>query len=122
LAHRLLDLSRSGGAVLGLDGTLRALRRGQARLLLARDGFAKMGYLCPRCGELSLGFSRCPACNAAMAVIFNIVEEMIQRALDAHCEVIRLLNDSVLDGMGHIGAELSGEGISIRPAPKPAAA
>jgi peptide subunit release factor 1 (eRF1) len=109
LAHRIVDLSRTGAAVLGLDQTLRALRQGHVRMLLARDGFAKMGYLCPRCGELSLGFNRCPTCNGAMAAIFNVVEEMIQRALDAHCEVVRLLNESVLDNVGHIGAELSGE-------------
>ncbi|MDD5658195.1 MAG: hypothetical protein PHF00_13170 [Elusimicrobia bacterium] len=109
LAHRLLDLSRSGEAVLGLDRTLRALRRGQVRLLLIRDGFAKMGYLCQRCGDLSVGFNRCPACNGVMGAIFNVVDELIQRALDGHCEVVRLLNDSVLDSMGHIGAELSAQ-------------
>ena len=108
LAHRLLDLAASGGpAVLGLERTLKALRRGQVRLLLARDGFAKMGHLCPRCGGLSVADPRCPACNGPTETVFNLVEEMIERAFDAHCEVVRLLHPSPLDNLGHIGAELS---------------
>ena len=108
LAHRLLDLAGSGGpAVLGLERTLQALRRGGVRLLLVRDGFAKMGHLCPRCGDLSVAFPRCPACNGAAETVFNVVEEMIERAFAAHCEVVRLLFPSPLDNLGHIGAELS---------------
>lgn len=110
LAHRLIDLAGSGGpAVLGLERTLGALRRGQVRLLLVRDGFAKIGHLCPRCDELFTAFPRCPACNGAAETVFNVVEEMIRRALDAHCEVVRLLHPSPLDNLGHIGAELSGD-------------
>ncbi|HAM34692.1 MAG TPA: hypothetical protein DEB40_02700 [Elusimicrobia bacterium] len=120
LAHRLVDLALANGpAVLGLERTLRALRQGAVRLLLVRDGFAKMGHLCPRCGELSLAFSRCPACGNATQALFDVVEEMIQRALDGHCEVLRLLNPTPLDNMGHIGAELSGN-IVAAPASQPA--
>jgi hypothetical protein len=108
LAHRLLDLAASAGpAVLGLERTLQALRRGQVRLLLVRDAFAKMGHLCPRCGDLSVTDPRCPACNGPTETVFNVVEEMIERAFDAHCEVVRLLHPSPLDNLGHIGAELS---------------
>jgi peptide chain release factor subunit 1 len=110
LTHRLLDLAASGGpAVLGLEQALQALRRNQVRLLLARDGYAKMGRRCPRCGDLSLAYPRCPACNCPTEAVFNVVEEMIARALDSHCEVMRLLHPSPLDNMGHIGAELSEE-------------
>jgi hypothetical protein len=108
LAHRLLDLAESGGpAVLGLERTLQALRRGGVRLLIARDGFSKMGHLCPRCGDLSVAFPRCPACHGPTETVFNVVEEMIERAFEAHCEVVRLLFPSPLDNLGHIGAELS---------------
>ena len=118
LAHRLLDLAESGGpAVLGLERSLQALRRGQVRLLLARDGFAKMGHLCPRCGDLSVAFPRCPACNGATETVFNVVEEMIERAFDAHCEVVRLLFPSPLDNLGHIGAELSEAAAAPQAAP-----
>jgi hypothetical protein len=117
LAHRLLDLAASGGpAVLGLERTLQALRRGQVRLLLARDGFAKMGHLCPRCGDLSVAYPRCPACNGPAETVFNVVEEMIERAFDSHCEVVRLLHPSPLDNLGHIGAELSEAAAAAQPA------
>jgi hypothetical protein len=111
LAHRLIDLAAAGGpAVLGLERTLQALRRGQARLILVRDEFAKMGRLCPRCGELSLDMTRCQACGAATRTVFNLIEEMLQRALDSRCEVLRCLHRSPLDNVGHIGAELLREG------------
>ncbi|MBI5238987.1 MAG: hypothetical protein HY926_00800 [Elusimicrobia bacterium] len=108
LAHRLLDLAGSGrAAVLGLERTLQALRQRQVRLLLVRDGFAKMGHLCPRCADLSVSFPRCPACHGTTETVFNVVEEMVERAFEAHCEVVRLLFPSPLDNLGHIGAELS---------------
>jgi hypothetical protein len=117
LAHRLLDLAASGGpAVLGLERTLQALRRGEVRLLLVRDGFAKMGHLCPRCADLSVSFPRCPACNGTTETVFNVVEEMIERAFDSHCEVVRLLSPSPLDNLGHIGAELSEAALPAAPA------
>jgi len=113
LAHRLLDLAASGGpAVLGLDRTLLALRRGQVRLLLTRDELAKMGHRCTRCGDLNVAFNRCPACDGPAETVFNVVEEMIARALDSHCEVVRLLHPSPLDNLGHIGAELTQEALS----------
>jgi hypothetical protein len=51
--------------------------------------------------------SRCPACQGQTEAVFNLVEKMIERASDSHCEVELLLHPSALDNMGHIGAELS---------------
>ncbi len=107
LVHRLLDAaSTTKLAALGLDRTLAALREGRLRLLLARDGFAKMGRACPSCGRLSLDEPKCLDCRHATEAVFNLVAEMIDRAIASGCEVFRLRHDSPLDNLGKIGAEL----------------
>lgn len=108
LVHRLIDAARGGSrlAVLGLERTLEALQRGQVRMLLVRDGLAKMGRCCPSCGLLSLGWTKCVRCGRPTEAVFNVVSEMIHRALDGNCEVFRILHDSPLDNLGRIGAEL----------------
>lgn len=107
LVHRLLDAAQAGKrAALGLERVLGALRQGRVKLLLARDGFAKMGRSCPGCGRLSLDDPKCLDCRRPTEAVFNIVSEMIDRALEAGCEVFRLRNDSPLDNVGRIGAEL----------------
>lgn len=122
LAHRLVDASKTTrGAVLGLERTLEALQRGRVKLLLVRDGFAKMGRSCTACGELSLSWSKCPACNAPTEAVFNLVGEMAARAIERGCEVVRLFSDTPLDNVGRIGAELA-PSATISAAGVPAAA
>ncbi len=118
LVHRLIDSARSAPkqAVLGLDRTLDALQRGQVRVLLVRDGFAKMGRSCPSCGLLSLAWSKCVRCNRPTEAVFNVVAEMIHRALDLNCEVFRLLHEGPLDNLGRIGAQLA-EAAGAAPSP-----
>lgn len=109
LVHRLLDAVKGGArlGVLGLDRTLDALQKGQVRLLLVRDGYAKMGRCCPECGKLSLAWTKCLDCGRATETVFNLVAEMIDRALASGCEVFRLFHDTPLDNLGKIGAELT---------------
>lgn len=123
LVHRLVDAARAPSklAVLGLDRTLEALQRGQVRVLLVRDGMAKMGRCCGSCGLLTLAWTKCPRCNRPTEAVFNIVSEMIHRALDLNCEVFRLLHEGPLDNLGRIGAELATES-SPAPSAAPAAA
>lgn len=109
LVHRLVDSARSGTrlGVLGLESTLEALQKNQIRMLLVRDGYAKMGRCCPECGKLSLNWPKCLDCGRATQTVFNLVGEMVDRALAANCEVFRLLHDTPLDNLGKIGAELT---------------
>lgn len=120
LVRRLLD-SAGGGklAVLGLERTLAALQRGQVRALLVREGFAKMGRVCPSCGLLSLNWPKCLSCRRPTDAVFNVIGEMLQRAYDQNCEVYRIFSDTPLDNVGKIGAELSHEQAAA-PAPAPA--
>jgi peptide chain release factor subunit 1 len=108
LVNRLLEATRrkDSDAVVGLSGTLQALNRGAARMVLVRDGLARMGRRCPHCGSLALTGKKCLSCWLDTEPIINIVAEMIQLALDQNCEVIRLMHETRLDSFGDIGAEL----------------
>ncbi|MBI3552933.1 MAG: hypothetical protein HY077_10495 [Elusimicrobia bacterium] len=109
LAHRLIDAAKTSPrlAVLGLERTLDALAKGQVRVMLARDGYTKMGRRCPGCGRLSLNWPKCLDCGRPTETVFDLVGEMIDRALEGNCEVFRLCHETPLDNLGRIGAELT---------------
>lgn len=123
LVHRLIEQAHGGGlSVVGLKETLYALEYGQARLLLVRDGLSKMGRICRNCGHLTLSGKRCHACYRNTEPLFNIVSEMIQAALDLNCEVVRVVNETPLDNVGGIGAELKFKtGLGLEPVKEPPA-
>lgn len=120
--HRLLDATRVQGlGVLGLERTLEALERGQVRRLLIQEGFAKMGRVCPVCGEVSLAARKCPSCPRLTEPVLNLAGDLVRAALESGAEVARVLYDTGLDSLGRIGAELSHRsGAEVRPAPRPA--
>lgn len=108
LAHRLVDEAGAGPrAVLGLARTLWSFENAPIRSLFVRDGFAKMGRCCAGCGRLSLLDGKCVSCGRPTVAVFNVVEELAQRALDRNAELVRLLHPSPLDNHGHIGALLA---------------
>lgn len=124
LVHRLIEQAHGGGlGVVGLKETLYALEYGQARLLLVRDGLSKMGRICRSCGHLTLSGKRCHACYRNTEPLFNIVGEMIQAALDLNCEVVRVVDETPLDNVGGIGAELKFKtGLGPEPVKEPSPA
>lgn len=105
LAHRLLDTAGASSLV-GLTRVLEAVEQGRVKTLLLRDGFAKLGRCCSGCKKLSLTQVKCVWCGAATETVFNLVEELADRALAQGAEVFRLDSLTPLDNLGHIGCEL----------------
>lgn len=107
LVYRLLDAVRADGmGVVGLQETLNALHRGQVRMLLLREGLARIGRVCSRCRALALSGRKCVFCGALTEGVFDVIQELAQAALEQNCEVIRILHDRRLDAFGGLGAEL----------------
>lgn len=107
LVYRLLDAVRQDGmGVVGLQETLNALQRGQVRMLLLRQGLARIGRACTRCRALALSGRKCVFCGALTEGVFDVVSELAQAALEQNCEVFRILHDRRLDALGGVGAEL----------------
>ncbi|MDD5303147.1 MAG: hypothetical protein PHS14_08555 [Elusimicrobia bacterium] len=106
LVARLMDESRRGGAVTGLDAVVAAVQEGCAARVLLRDGYAKMGRSCPKCGHLSVANRSCPWCFCATDMVLDLVSELGNKAIAAGCEVYRIMHDERFDGVCRIGAEL----------------
>ena len=116
LVHRLLDAARDGGAVTGLEAVAGAVQQGCVARVFVRDGYAKMGRMCPKCGHLSVDHRSCPWCFKVTEPVLDLVSELTDKALAAGCDVFRVMHDARFDGVCRIGAELK------TPAAKPAQA
>jgi len=106
LVHRLLDETRSGGAVIGLEAVAAAIQQGCAARVLVRDGYTKIGRSCPKCGHLSVAYRSCPWCFCATDMVLDLVSELGDKALAAGCELYRVMHDARFDSVCRIGAEL----------------
>jgi peptide subunit release factor 1 (eRF1) len=80
LVQEMLDNEGSGWAVNGLDETLRALARGQVRVLLVNADAAEPGYRCGDSGRLARTERECRGEGAPIPVI-DIVDDAIEEAL-----------------------------------------
>ncbi len=106
MVHRLLDEARQGGAVTGLEAVAAAVQQGCVSRVLVRDGYAKMGRACGKCGHLSTDHRSCPWCFRATDSVLDVVGELVERSMDMGCEVFRVMHDPRFDGVCRIGAEL----------------
>jgi len=76
-----------GLAAVGLHACLAAVNEGAvAHLLVAREDMIA-GYVCGRCGGLSTGSDECPDWGTAAYAVPYLLEEMVQRTLDANGKV-----------------------------------
>jgi peptide chain release factor subunit 1 len=91
----------------GLEPTLRALMRGQARILLVSDGFNREGYKCPDSGFLTLEEREglCPEGVKPQRVI-DIVDEAIEEALGQKAEVEIVADGQLKKKIQGVGAIL----------------
>lgn len=117
LVHRLLDEARQGGAVTGLEAVAAAVQQGCVARVLVRDGYAKMGRSCGKCGHLSVEHRSCPWCFCPTDSVLDLVCELVDRALLMGCEVFRVMHDARFDGVCRIGAELKAP--VVKPAQAP---
>jgi peptide subunit release factor 1 (eRF1) len=120
-AQHLIDAAGKDAAI-GLRRTMEAVEQGRVKALLVRDGFAKLGRRCLGCDRLSLEDTKCVICAAPTRTVFNLIDELCDRALGQGAQVLRMLHRTSLDNVGSIGAEL--RSVSSLPAasPKPVSA
>lgn len=93
-------------AVNGIRPTLRALLRGQVRILLILDGFTHSGFICPESGLLALDEKDelCPEGKPPVPVT-DIVAEIIEETLGQRAELEFILGEEgkrKIDGLGAI--------------------
>lgn len=90
----------------GLDATLQALVERRVETLLVSSGFAHAGWRCDGCGWMGRLGRACPACQAEMRQVDDVVEEAVEEALAQSCRVEMCVGNADLDVLGGIGALL----------------
>jgi peptide subunit release factor 1 (eRF1) len=108
LTNRLIDeLNPNGMGVLGIDAIIRSLLIEQIKTLVYDRQFAHKGYVCDDCGYITLEKrDRCPYCDGQLTFYNDIVDEIVEDALDQGCEVVDIEGNDRLIKAGSIGAVL----------------
>jgi peptide chain release factor subunit 1 len=75
------DAAAGRPVAVGLEAALEALGFGRVAMLVVRFGFEQPGMACPACGRLTLGGSRCPACDSRLEPVDDVVEAAVGAAL-----------------------------------------
>jgi peptide subunit release factor 1 (eRF1) len=93
-------------AVNGAKPTLKALMKGQARILLVAEGFSSPGFICPESGVLLMEKQQglCPEGIEPLAVV-DVVDDAMEEAFRQNTEIEILFNEEAsekIDGMGTI--------------------
>jgi len=93
-------------AVNGVNPTLKALMKGQARVLLLADGFSSPGFICPESGVLLTEKKKglCPEGTLPIEVV-DVVDDAMEEASRQNAEIEILFNKATakkIDGMGAI--------------------
>src|SRR5579883_3017540 len=84
LVERLIETATARGlAVLGFAATLEAVWTGGVHQLVVADGLEHPGSECPGCARLALDVpSSCPVCREHPLALSDVVERVIERALE----------------------------------------
>lgn len=93
--------------ILGIDAVIRALLIDQIKILIYEKQFTHSGYVCDICGYLTLEEKKkCPYCQGKLIFYNDIVDEIVENALDQGCEIIDVDSNERLNKAGSIGAVL----------------
>lgn len=104
------DAVSSGRGIWGLEDTLRALVEQRVMKLVVDDRFQAAGGECMHCGTLSTrDTGDCRSCGKPLAVVDDIVDVALERALDQEAELELVRSPGALEllaGASPIGALL----------------
>ncbi len=93
-------------AVSGLEATLDALMHNQVQTLIVEAGYEVPGVRCPECGFLGTDQETCPVCGAKTLKVRDIVDDAIEEAIEQGASIEHVIEKSLIEPMGHIGALL----------------
>jgi peptide subunit release factor 1 (eRF1) len=108
LIDRLLDeYNPNRMGVLGIDAVVKYLLIEQIKTLIYDRQFTHKGYLCSKCHYITIEQKdRCPYCNGDLTFYSDIVDEIVEDALDQGCEIVDIEGNKRLTEAGSIGAVL----------------
>jgi peptide subunit release factor 1 (eRF1) len=97
----------NGRGVTGLRRVLRSLELGEVQTLVISDNYAGQAVECTGCGHLDAHLiSFCPVCGRQTREVVDVGEAILPWALRRNIELIYVKDDSELDAVGNIAAQL----------------
>lgn len=104
--RQVQEFAGAGGrGTIGLTDTLQALNEQKIHILLVQQGFSRPGAVCDGCGILMPEqVERCPACNEPARAVDNVVDAVIQRAMELGSVVEVATEFDELEPIGCIGS------------------
>lgn len=108
LIDRLIDeYNPNGMGVLGIDGTIKSLLIEKIRILIYDRQFTHEGYICNSCRYLTVEYKdKCPYCGGKLVFYNDIVDEIVEDALNQGCEIVDIEGNEKLIRAGSIGVVL----------------
>ncbi|MCJ7665108.1 MAG: hypothetical protein MUO59_00010 [Actinobacteria bacterium] len=108
LVNDLIDeYNPNGYGVLGIEAVIKSLIRDQIRILIYDRNFSHSGYVCKNCYYISASpLEACPYCGGKLVYYNEIVDEIVENALDQGCEIVDIEGNERFEKAGSIGAVL----------------
>ncbi len=108
LVDKLIDeFNPNRMGVLGIDAVIKSLLIEQIKSLIYERQFTHSGYVCGICGYITIEQkSKCPYCDGELVFYNDIVDEIVEDALNQGCEVVDIERNDKLIEAGSIGAVL----------------
>jgi len=108
LVNKLFDeYNPNGWGVLGIEAVISSLLVEQIRTIIYDRYFKQEGYICNSCKYITIkSKDRCPYCKSDLIHYNDIVDEIVEDALNQNCEVIDIKGNEKLNKAGSIGAVL----------------
>lgn len=93
-------------AVHGIRDTLKAVRNGQAELLIVTKNLKIRGWICENCQCVRVGIKNvCPYCNEKTSEV-DVIEEIIEFAERTNTPIEFVRSNEILNELGGVGALL----------------
>ena len=104
-------LVKSGDTLFGIakmhGTTVDALMADNIKTLVYMEDYIARGYSCPVCGHITLKLlEKCPYCENPLVNFNDIVDEIVESALNQGSEVLPVNENDKLKDAGKIGAVL----------------
>lgn len=108
LIDRLIDeYNPNGMGVLGIEATIKSLLIEKIRILIYDRQFTHEGYICDSCRYLTIEYKdKCPYCGGKPVFYNDIVDEIVEDALNQGCEIVDIEGNEKLIRAESMGAVL----------------
>jgi peptide subunit release factor 1 (eRF1) len=101
------EYSNQGLAVLGIQKTIEAVLLDQVKILVYDEDYKAKGHLCAKCGYIEHEhIDECPYCDTRPMFFNDVIDEIVENALNQGSEVISVEKNEKLISNGNIAAVL----------------